>query len=338
MIERLAAVLAFAAFGAVSSWAAPAAAQDFYRGKTLTIVVGFTPGGGFDINARVLARHIGKHIPGNPTVVVQNMVGAGSLQSVNHVDLNAPKDGTVIDIFNFGTIGESKLNPDKIKIDFRRFNWIGSISQDLSVCYVWHTFGPKTIAQVKTREIVHMGLTGVGTSSDLNQKIVKNIFGVRLKQVPGYPGSAEERIAIERGELDGGCGAWSSIPPEWVEGRKTVPFIRSGPSVAPDMPPGVPYGLDIAANDRDREIMRLLWASAEVGRPFIASIAVPAERVRILRDAFNATVNDPQFVAEAQKLRLPVSPKTGEEALKIVDGIYATPDDIVQAARKVAAE
>jgi tripartite-type tricarboxylate transporter receptor subunit TctC len=315
-----------------------AVAQDFYKGRALTILAGFSPGGGFDINARVLARHIGRHIPGNPSVVVQNMPGAGSLNAVNYLDLNAPKDGTVINIFNFGNIGDARLNSEKIKIDFRKFHWIGSISQDLTVCYVWHTFGPRTLAEVKARDVVHMGLIGTGTSSDLNQKIVKNIFGVRLKQVPGYPGSAEERIAIERGELDGGCGAWSSIPAEWVETRKTVPFMKSSPLAAADMPAGVPYGLDIAPSERDRAVMRFLWGSAQVGRPFIASRAVPAERVRILRDAFNATMQDPQFIAELQKLRLPHSPKSGEEAHTIVEDIFATPDAIVEAARKVAGE
>jgi len=323
---------------AVACLALPAAAQDFYRGKTLTILVGFSPGGGFDINARVLARHLGRHIPGHPNVVVQNMPGAGSLTAVHHLDLSAAKDGTVLDIFNFGNIGESRLNPDKIRIDFRKFNWIGSISQDLTVCYVWHGLGVKSLAELKTRSRVHMGLTGMGSSSDTNQRILKNIFGVRIQQVAGYPGSAEQRIAIERGELDGDCGAWSSIPPEWIEGRKIVPVVRSAPATAPDMPPDVPYSVDIAPSERDRAVLRMLLASAQVGRPFIAAQAVPAERVRILRDAFNATMRDPQFVAEAQKLRLPISPKTGEEALKIVEEIYATPDDIVAAARKVTAE
>jgi tripartite-type tricarboxylate transporter receptor subunit TctC len=322
----------------VAAACAPAAAQDFYRGKTLTILVGFSPGGGFDINARVLGRHIGRHIPGNPTVVVQNMPGAGSNTAVHHLDLAAPRDGTIIDIFNFGNIGESRLNPDKVKVDFRKFNWIGSISQDLTVCYVWHAFGAKTLAELKAKDKVHMGLTGMGTSSDTNQRILKNIFGVRVQQVAGYPGSAEQRIAIERGELDGDCGAWSSIPPQWVEGRKIVPVIKSGPVTAPDMPPDVPYSVEIAPSERDRQVLRMLLASAQVGRPFIASQAVPAERVRILRDAFNATMKDPQFVAEAEKLRLPISPKTGEEALAIVEAIYATPEDVVAAARKVAAE
>ena len=318
--------------------AAPAAAQDFYRGKTITIMVGFSPGGGFDINARVLARHLGRHIPGNPVVVVQNMQGAGSITAVHYLDLTAPKDGTVLDIFNFGNIGESRLNPDKVKVDFRRFNWIGSISQDLSVCYVWHGFGVKTLAELKAKPKVHMGLTGMGTSSDTNQRILKNVFGVKVQQVAGYPGSAEQRIAIERGELDGDCGAWSSIPVEWVEGNKIVPVIRSAPVTAPDMPPDVPYSVDIAPSERDAQVLRMLLASVQVGRPFIASQAVPAERVRILRDGFNATMRDSQFIAEAQKLRLPISPKTGEEALTVVEGIYAMPEDIVVAARKVVAE
>jgi len=317
---------------------APVEAQDFYRGKTITIMVGFSPGGGFDINARVLARHLGRHIPGNPVVVVQNMQGAGSITAVHYLDLTAPKDGTVLDIFNFGNIGESKLNPDKVRVDFRKFNWIGSISQDLSVCYVWHGFGVKTLAELKAKPKVHMGLTGMGTSSDTNQRILKNIFGVPVQQVAGYPGSAEQRIAIERGELDGDCGAWSSIPVEWVEGNKIVPVIRSAPVTAPDMPPDVPYSVDIAPSERDAQVLRMLLASAQVGRPFIASQAVPPERVRILRDGFNATMQDPQFIAEAEKLRLPISPKTGEEALTVVESIYATPEDIVAAARKVVAE
>jgi tripartite-type tricarboxylate transporter receptor subunit TctC len=336
MRERLRRLIFLALIAALS--VTPAVAQDFYRGKTVTILVGFSPGGGFDLNARVLARHIGRHIPGNPTVVVQNMAGAGSLTAVHYLDLSAPKDGTVLDIFNFGNIGDSRLHPDKIKVDFRKFKWIGSISQDLTVCYVWHTFGVKTIADLKAKPQVHMGLTGMGSSSDTNQRILKSIFGVRIQQVAGYPGSAEQRIAIERGELDGDCGAWSSIPLEWIEGRKIVPVIRSSPSIAPDMPPDVPYSVDIAPSERDRQVLHMLLASTQVGRPFIASQAVPAERVKILRGAFNATMQDPQFVAEAQKLRLPISPKTGEEALKVVEEIYATPDDIVAAARKVTAE
>jgi tripartite-type tricarboxylate transporter receptor subunit TctC len=317
---------------------APAAAQDFYKGKTLTIVVGFTPGGGFDLNARLLARHMGRHIAGNPDVIVQNMPGAASLKSVLYLDTTAPRDGTVVATFNFGQIGDSRMMPEKVKVDFRKFAWIGSISQDLTICYTWHALGLKTLAELQQHGTVHMGLTGVGTSSDINQKILKEIFKVRVVQVAGYPGSAEERLAVERGELDGDCGAWSSIPPEWVEGGKINPILRSAPLAPPDLPPHVPYAVDIAPGARATDIIRLLTASGQVGRPFIASTMVPPERIAALRAAFDATVRDPDFIADAAKIRMPVTPKSGQEALATVTAIYATPDDVVLAARKIAGE
>jgi len=317
---------------------APAAAQDFYKGKTVTVVVGFTPGGGFDLNARLLARHMGRHIAGNPDVIVQNMPGAATLKSVLYLDTTAPRDGTVITTFNFGQIGDSRMMPEKVKVDFRKFGWIGSISQDLTICYTWHALGIKTLAELQRHGTVHMGLTGVGTSSDINQKILKEIFKVQVAQVAGYPGSAEERIAIERRELDGDCGAWSSIPQEWVEGAKINPILRSAALESPDLPPNVPYGADIAPSAREADIIRFLTASGQLGRPFLASSLVPAERIALLRAAFDETVKDPEFIADAAKIRMPVTPKSGREALRTVEDIYATPDDIVQAARKIAGE
>ena len=241
-----AAARALAVAAAAVATTAPAAAQDFYKGKTVTIVVGFTPGGGFDLNARLLARHMGRHIAGNPDVIVQNMPGAASLKSVLYVDTTAPRDGTVIATFNFGQIGDSRMMPEKVKVDFRKFSWIGSISQDLTICYTWHALGIRTLAQLQRHGTVHMGLTGVGTSSDINQKILKEIFKVQVVQVAGYPGSAEERLAIERRELDGDCGAWASIPQEWVEGAKINPILRCAAVQLPDLPPDVPYAVDIA--------------------------------------------------------------------------------------------
>jgi tripartite-type tricarboxylate transporter receptor subunit TctC len=328
------AMATIAGFAAV----AKAQAQDFYKGKTLTIIVGYSPGGGFDVNARLLAKYIGRHIPGNPDVIVSNMPGAASLTGVLYLDKTAPKDGTVIDTFNFGQIGNSRMGVSPIKIDFREYNWIGSISQDITACFVWHTLGIKTLADAKAHGTLHFGLTSVGSSSDVNQKILKNIFGVAIQQVSGYPGSAEEKLAIERGELDGDCGAWESVPADWVAKQEIAPLDRSGLFVPPDMPADVAYVVDIAPTPRDREIIRLLVASGDVGRPFIASSAVPADRMKILRDAFDATMQDPGFQADAAKQRLPVSPKNAEEALKTVDEIYATPDDIVAAARKIAGE
>lgn len=315
-----------------------AAADDFYKGKTLTIVVGFSPGGGFDLNARLLARYIAPHIPGSPTVIVQNMPGAGSMTSVRHLSAVAPKDGTVIDTFNFGLISQSRLTPEKVPLDFRKFAWIGSISQDLSVCYVWHTLGVKTLADLKTHKNIHFGLTVVGANEDIHTRILKSVFGVDVHQVSGYPGSAEERLAIERGELEGGCGAWSSIPEDWINKHLISPVYRSADTVPPDMSADVPYMMDLAANDRDRDIIRVLVSAGDVGRPYIAVKEVPADRIKILRDAFGATVKDPKFLADAKKERLPVSPKVGDEAVKTVEAIYAAPPDIVAAAKKVVTQ
>ena len=312
-----------------------ASAQDFYKGKTLTIVVGFTPGGGFDANARLLSRHIGDHIPGHPDVVVQNMPGAASLQSVNYLDTTAPRDGTVITTFNFGLIGDSRVRPDRVKVDFRSFNWIGSIGEDPSVCYISTSLGIKTFGEFKAHSQFHMGLTSVGSSNDTDQRILKSIFGIDIQQVAGYPGSAEKRLAIERGEVDGDCGAWSEIPPEWIADGKIKSFVNLGSYRPAGMAQDVPYAIDIATNEHDKSIIRLLTASAELGRPFIASREVPAERIKILRDAFAATMKDQAFVDDAAKLRLPISPQVGDDARKIVETIDATPDDIVQAARKV---
>jgi tripartite-type tricarboxylate transporter receptor subunit TctC len=228
--------------------------------------------------------------------------------------------------------------PEKVKVDFRKFSWIGSISHDTTICYTWHALGLKTLAELQRHGTVHMGLTGVGTSSDLNQKILKEIFKVQVAQVGGYPGSAEERLAIERRELDGDCGAWSSIPQEWVEGAKINPILRSAPIESPDLPPNVPYAADIAPSAREADIIRLLTASGQLGRPFLASSLVPAERIALIRAAFDETVKDPEFIADAAKIRMPVTPKSGAQALRTVQEIYSTPDDIVQAARKIAGE
>jgi tripartite-type tricarboxylate transporter receptor subunit TctC len=313
----------------------PAAADDFYKGKTLSVMVGFSAGGGFDINARLLARYIGKYIPGNPDVIVVNLPGAGSITAIVRLDTDLATDGTVIDTFNFGRIGDSLLQPDKTKIDFRNYNWIGSISEDVTACYIWNADGPKSVADMKKAGHYYFGLAGIGTSEDLNTKILKNIFGVKIDQVAGYPGSAEIRVAIERGELDGDCGAWSSIPEEWTKNPKFHPVSSSSANRPPDMPPAVPLIDDLAPDATAKKVVRVLLADGDVGRPFIASRKVPADRVAILRQAFAAAVKDKDFIAEAAKLRLPVSPKTGEGAAKTIDAIYATPRDIVEAARKV---
>ena len=318
--------------------AVAAHADDFYRGKTVTLVVGFTPGGGFDANARALARFLGRHIPGHPDVVVQNMPGAASVTSILYLDKTAPKDGSVIDTFNFGEIGNSVLDPKRTPLDFRNYAWIGSVSNDVTVCYVWHTLGVNTLAELQQHPLIHAGLTAIGSSSDVNQRILKYIFGVKLKQVAGYPGSAEERLGIERGELDGDCGAWSSLPPKWIEEKLIRPIYRSSPTLAPGMPSTIPFVGDLAPNPDARKVIRLLTAPGEVGRPFIASRSVPADRLRILREAFDATMKDPDFIAQLKQLNLPFAPKNAAESLATVNSIYDAPNATIEEARKIATE
>lgn len=326
-------------WGAVMAAALEASAQDFYKGRNINIVVGFSPGGGFDANARLLARHIGRHIPGNPDIIVNNMPGAASVTALRHLEAIAPKDGTVITTFNFGLIGASRITPDKVPIDFRTFAWVGSISEDLTTCYVWHAIPTPNIAAMKASgRKYNIGLTAVGSSEDINTRILKFVFGVNITQIGGYPGSAEQKLAIERGELDGGCGAWSSVPESWVAGKRIHVVYKTGRSTPPDLPPGVPYVLDAAPDARARAIITQLIAPSEVGRPYVVSKQVPADRLDILRKAFDAAVSDPKLLADAQKQRLPVTPRNAEQAAKVVEAIYAAPDDIVAAARDVASK
>jgi hypothetical protein len=330
--------IAALAFAAIIWQGAPARADDFYQGKTLSLIVGYSPGGGYDINARLLARHIGRHIPGTPAVVVVNMPGAGSLRSLEHLERHAPTDGTVVSLFDYTQITNSLLTPDKVPIDFRKFKWIGSVAQDLAVCYAWHTLNAKTMADLQRLPKIHMGRTNPGTSSDTQQRILRKLFKVNVLSVAGYAGSAEAFIAVERGELEGGCMTWSSLPPAWISGNKIDPIMRVTSGTAPDLRAGVPSAFDLLTDDRDRKILRVLSAAGEVGKPLVVNDRVPAERVQILRDAFAATMKDPAFVADAEKMRQAVSPTIGDAAVKIIDEIYSSPTDIIEAARAIAGD
>jgi tripartite-type tricarboxylate transporter receptor subunit TctC len=324
------------AIAAVASQAASARADGFYQGKTISIVVGYSAGGGYDINARLIARHLGRFIPGAPNIVVVNMPGAGSLRSVEHLERHAPKDGTVINMFDYTQITNSLLTPDKVPVDFRKFKWIGSVAQDLAVCYVWHTINARTIADLQRLPKIHMGRTNPGTSSDTQQRILRKLFNVNVHSVAGYAGSAEAFIAVERGELEGGCMTWASLPPHWISGNKITPIMRVTSATAPDLPASVPSAFDLLAGDKERKILRALSAAGEVGKPLVLQLSVPEERVQILRNAFAAMMKDPAFLADADKVRQTVSPTIGDAAVRIVEEIYASPADVVEAARAIA--
>jgi tripartite-type tricarboxylate transporter receptor subunit TctC len=321
---------------------APGAAQDpaaFYRGKTVRIAVGFSSGGGYDVYARVLARHIGRYIPGNPVIVVQNMPGAASLKSVQYLTTGAPADGTLITTFNPGLITQSLTAPDKVGgVSFLDYAWVGNVSEDFRVCYTWNGTGIKSFQDLLARPKVNFGNTGVGTSAYIDNRILSELFGVKVNMVKGYPGSADKRIAIERGELDGDCGSWTSMPDDWLRDSKITIHIRFSRTLVPGMPPSAAAARDLLTDPRKRDIFNLLTASAVVGRPYIAPKGVPADRLAALRAAFDATMKDPEFLADSEKQHLAVTPMTGAEVETFVKDLYRTPPDIAAAAREISGE
>jgi len=306
---------------------------DFFKGKNVNIVVGFSAGGGYDQYARLLSRHIGRHIPGQPNIIVQNSPGAGSLTAVRRIDANLPKDGTAMVTFNPALITESLTDPARIKVKFSDVAWIGSITRDFRVCYTWAATKLKTWEDLANRKEVIFGGTAKGTGSYVNGAILRNVFGLPIRHILGFPGSAEQRLAIERGELEGDCGSWSSIPTEWVRDNKVNTFVVFSEVRTPDMPKDAPYIGRFAKTDEQKQLLQLLGAAGEVGRPYIMSKEVPADRVKAMRAAFDATMEDKAFLADAEKQGLPVFPATGAEAEKIITEINQFSPELVTKAK-----
>jgi tripartite-type tricarboxylate transporter receptor subunit TctC len=315
--------------------AAQAQTQDYFRGKTVSIVVGFTPGGGYDLNARAVARHLSKHIPGNPNVVVQNMPGAGSLTSVRYLDATAPKDGTAITVFNPGLITQSIVEPDKVNLDFRKVAWVGSVSPDFRVCYGFGPNGVKTWAELMARKEFILGTTSKGAGSYINGAILRQVFNAPVRQIIGFPGSAEQRLATERGELDGDCGSFNSIPINWVQERRVHPFVRFTEQRPQDIPESAVFIGSFAQTEEQRQLLDVLNAADGLGRPFVMSKQVPAERLAVIRKAFMDTTKDPAFIADMDKQKLPLFPLPGETAEVTVDKMINVPPQIVAKAKAI---
>lgn len=317
---------------------AHAAERPFYAGKTLNLFVGEPPGGGSDAYARLLARHLARHIPGAPSIVVQNMPGAGTLKAVMYLNTTAPTDGTAIATFSSALIGQAVTMPARVNVDFRKFTWIGNISEDVRVCYVWAASGVKNwqdmIVRSRTREIF-MGATAPGTAGNADTSMLQNLFGVKIRQVQGYAGSADKRLAVERREIDGDCGGWIAVPEEWLAGKKINVVVRLSPTLVPGMDARVPFGGDLVKDARERQLYDFLIAPERLGRLYMLSGKVPADRMAILRAAFDATVADPAFRAEAARMRLLVTPMNGAEVTKQVAALYATPADLIARAGKI---
>jgi len=312
-------------------------AQNFYAGKTIKLVVGLPPGGGADAYARLVQRHLGRFIPGTPAILIQNMPGAGSLRSV--MALNAsPDDGTVMAHFSSALLSEAITAPERVRLDFRNFAWLGNVSEDVRVCYLRSASGIRNWQDMLARNEVVFGATAQGNAGNVDTAMLHNLFGVKLKRVSGYAGSAEKRLAVEKGEIDGDCGGWTSVPDDWLHDRKINVMIRLSPTLVPGMDGNVPFGGDLVRDAGERKVYDFLTAPERLGRLFMVSGAVPADRVAVLRAAFNAMVVDPAFRAEAQQLRLLVTPMAAEEVVHRIRDLYATPADVLTRAKAVAAE
>ncbi len=307
---------------------------DFYKGRTLSIVVGFSAGGSFDLYGRTLARHMGRHISGNPTIVVQNMPGAGSLKSVDYLYTVAPRDGSVIATFNHTVPIEPLLG--RAKFDPRQLEWIGSVASESSVC-IASARSPVASLDDLRRVSFTIGGTGRGSDTDMFANVFKSTLGLPLRLVTGYPGTSEMILAVQRGELDGFCGIFyssllSGFPELLATGQ--IKIIGQAAITRDPAMPHVPMVFDYAKNERERQILMLLIGPQVMARPFAMPPGTPAARLETIRRAFEATMADPAFLAETTSSRMAVSPVGAARVAEVIEQLYRTPPDVLAEAIK----
>jgi tripartite-type tricarboxylate transporter receptor subunit TctC len=325
---------AILAAAALAAFIAPARAEDvanFYRGKRISLIIAYGPGGGYDLYARLLGRFIGSHIPGNPTVVPQNMPGAGSRSAANWLYAVAPKDGTVIATLGQGTPTDQALGQPGILFDARKFNWIGNLSLVNNLLFVSAASGVTTFAEA-TKKTLAIGATGASSGSVLYPQVSNNLLGAKFKIIAGYPGGGDINIAVERHELDGrGSDSWASIKstrPDWVRDHTINILFQVGPRREHDMP-DVPLWTELATSDEQRQVLEVLSGDVSVGRPILTAPDVPVDRVKALRQAFDDTMRDPQFVEAAKQANMEINPMSGEDLQQVVARIAAPPPKIL---------
>lgn len=309
-------------------------AEQFYRGKTITLQIGYAPGGGYDVYARHFAKHFGRHMPGRPSVITQNVPGAGSLKLANTLYNSAPRDGTVI-----GSIGREQVTAplfgvEGTQFDAKKINWIGNLDSAASLCVAWHATPFRSIEQVREREMI-VGGTGPASITVVLPTALNQVLGYKFKVISGFPGGNDITLALERGEVEGRCG-WSyasikSTQPAWITEKKIRFLAASAFKRLPELPE-VPSVLELAQSEADRQVIALILAGQVMARPFVAPPEIPEERLAALRAAFSATVRDPQFLAEAEKQGLELDPMDWQEMTETITRLYDTPAPVVKAA------
>jgi tripartite-type tricarboxylate transporter receptor subunit TctC len=320
----------------VGSMFAPLTAQaqtvaEFYRGKTVNVYIGVGVGGEYDIQARLVARHIGKHIPGKPTVVPQNMTGAGGLRMVNYLYVVAPKDGLSIGMIANAFPAMQAAGIAGVQFDAAKMQWIGTIAPGVETMAVWHTTGVKTIEDARHREVV-AGASARGAITFFYPQMMNELLGTKFKIVTGYTGGNQINLAMERGEVEARNNTWSSwkaTKADWLKEKKITVIAQAGPR-APDL--DAPSVEEAARTPEERQLIELLVSGTQLGRPFATNEA-PADRVAALRLAFASTMKDPEFLSEAQALGFDVDPVLGEKMQGIVEKVLSTPKDVAAKAK-----
>ncbi len=333
-----AAGLAFFVVGATYS-TTPAHAQspaEFYKGKTFTLLIGTSSGNDYDFRARLLARHMGRHIPGEPQIIPRNMPGGGGIVATNYVANIAPKDGSTLYMIMSNMMSSQAMGIQGVQFDTRKFRWIGNTTSSPNVVNSWVSTGITKIEQTKTQELV-LGAP-VGTAGVLYATALQKVYDARIKLVTGYPGGGEVNIAMERGEVQGrGSNSWSSwksTKPDWLKDKKINILVQVGLKRDPELP-DVPLLLELASNDLDRNVMAFISAETAIARAIVVPPDVPADRVEALRRAFDRAIKDPELLADAANSKIDVEPMKGEDAQKIADGIVDASPAVLARAREL---
>lgn len=306
------------------------AISDFYKGRQLTIIVGSGAGGGFGLNGRLIGNHLGKHIPGHPTVVVQFMRGGGGTKAANYVYNVSPKDGSVISMPISSIVENQLLRPKGVRFDGAKFYWLGSITSLSSVLSVWHTAPIKTLNEAKKTEAI-IGATNPNSSWYRMVKLMNVLIGTKFKLVTGFKGSKGVDLAMERGEIHGRALVWASTKvhhADWLKEHKLIHLVQVGPYALSDLP-NVPRFIDLVSTEKEKTMVRFLHLTGLIGRALHTPPNVPADRVNALRRAFDATVKDPAFLADFKKRKLPVGPTKGEDLQAFIERVIATPKSTI---------
>jgi tripartite-type tricarboxylate transporter receptor subunit TctC len=324
------AAAALIAFAAPAARAADAVA-DFYKGKQVHVIVGFAAGGGYDLYARLISRHMARFIPGNPTMVVQNMPGAGSVTAAQYLLQKAPRDGTTIGSISKDSPFDQVVNTQSANYDLGKLNWIGNANEDNDVMEVWAASGVRTVEDAKKREVI-MGSTGQTGAGSLYPRLLNNIVGTKFKVIGGFPGSPQLYLAMERGEIDGRASdslvSLKSTKPEYLRDKKVNVLMQMGFRRSPDLP-DVPLMAELAKSPAERKVFELLSSNVRIGHPIVTTPEVPADRLAALIAAFDAAMKDPQFLAEAEQGKLDINPISSKALQEAVINTTQAPKEVV---------